>query len=83
MNTKSISCNTGNQCASGIQQLGNLWGLFNVISNSSTQTLKPKSWFENVLSIPQPTSLSGGKRTVQINTEQLEGCLTPFLKLKD
>ena len=41
--------------------------------------LKPESWFENVLSIPEPTSLSGGKRTVQINTEQLEGCLTPFL----
>ena len=33
-----------------------------------------------MLSIPEPTSLSGGKRTVQINTEQLEGCLTPFLQ---
>ena len=45
--------------------------------------MKPESWFENMLSIPEPTSLRGGKRTVQINTEQLKGCLTPFLKLKD
>ena len=63
--------------------MGKLWRLFIVISNSKTQTLKPESWFENVLSIPEPISLSGGKRTVQINTEQLEGCQTPFLKLKD